>query len=76
MGICDAPAERVGLRLMSVLFFRDLNPLEPSEIPGFSGGLMGEASRDGFGELSVDEGFEKRGVVDARISGGGETDEC
>ncbi len=71
--MCDAPGGRVGL--ISVLFVRDLNPLEPSEIPGFSGGRMGEASRDDLGEVKVDEGFERRGVVDARISGDGEADE-
>lgn len=74
VGICDALV-RVGL-MSVVLFFRDLNPLEPSEVPGFSGGRMGEASQEGFGELNVEDGFEKRGVVDARLSGGGEADDC
>ena len=74
VGMYDVPAPggRVGLK--SMLFFRDLSPLKPSEMPGISGGRVGEASRDGLGELAVDGGFDKRGVVDARNSGGGEAD--
>ncbi len=37
---------------------------------------MGEGSRDGLGELKVEGGFGKRGVVEARISGGGKAAIC
>ena len=69
MEICEVLLGRVGLR--SVLFLRDLNPLKPSETPGLSGGRVGEGSRDDLGELKAEEGFDKRDVVDARVSGGG-----
>ena len=74
VGICDALEGRVGLR--SVLFLRDLNPLKPSEIPGLSGGLVGEGSRDDLGELKAEGEFDKRGIVAARVRGGGEVVVC
>ena len=70
----DVVIGRVGLR--SVLFLRDLNPLKPSEITGLSGGRVGEGSRDDLGELKAEEGWDRRDVVDARVSGGGETVDC
>ena len=76
VGIYKAPEPEGRVGLGSLLFFRDLNPLEPSEIPGLSGGLVGEGSRDVLGEFKIEEGFDKRGVVDARISRGGEAGVC
>ena len=42
--------------------------LELAVVLGFNWGRMGDVSRDGFGEVAAEEGAERIGVVDARLS--------
>ena len=61
------PGARCGLN--SWLFFLDLDGLDVLTVPGFSGGRIGEVSREGFGDVGADDKVDGSGVVDARFSG-------
>ena len=54
MLMLDVLMTRFGLR--SWLFFLDLAIFVVLEVPGFSGGRMGDASRDGLGDVDVERG--------------------
>lgn len=65
--IPDVPGARWGLS--SWLFFLDLDGLDVLVVPGFSGGRIGEVSREGFGDVGTDDEVDGSGVVNARFRG-------